>query len=459
MAETSDAVKANRAPLVAVKGMNDLLPDEARCWEWVEGVMRGVLARWGYQNLRTPIVEPTSLFVRGLGEVTDIVEKEMFSWTDAMNGDALTLRPEATAGIVRAINEHNALYNGPLRIWQMGPMFRHERPQKGRSRQFDQLDVEALGHPGPDVDGEVILMLRSLWRELGLVEGRDITLELNSLGQPEERRAHREALIAHFERFADRLDEDARRRLHTNPLRILDTKNPAMARVVAGAPQLIDFLGAQSLGHFASLRAVLDAAGLAYTVNPRLVRGMDYYNLTVFEWKSPHLGAQSTVCGGGRYDRLIETLGGKPAPGIGFGLGTERLLLALAAIGVQAPALAPDAYAVVPDAAALPRAMPLLVALRERGLAIVMHAATKDGHGSMKSQFKKADASGARFALVFGADELARGEVSLKPLRDAGAAAAAAGGVGKVEGAPGAQRALALTDIDALVAAVRAPAA
>jgi histidyl-tRNA synthetase len=435
----AEARKNAPAPLQAVKGMNDLLPDEAQRWEWVEAVMRSVLARWGYRNLRTPIVEPTALFVRGLGEVTDIVEKEMFSWTDAMNGDQLTLRPEATAGIVRAINEHNALYNGPLRIWQMGPMFRHERPQKGRSRQFDQLDVEALGHPGPDVDAEIILMLRSLWREFGIVEGRDIVLELNSLGQPEERRAHREALIAHFEQHADRLDGDARRRLHSNPLRILDTKNPAMEAVVAGAPKLIDFLGAESLAHFGALRAILDAAGLAYTVNPRLVRGMDYYNLTVFEWKSPHLGAQSTVCGGGRYDRLIETLGGKPAPGIGFGLGTERLLLMLAAIGVRAPAAAPDAYAVVPDAAALPRVLPLLAALRERGLAIVMHAAAKEGQGSMKSQFKKADASGARCALVFGADELARGEVSLKPLRDAAAA----------------QRALALEDLDGLAAALR----
>ena len=422
MTDRPVAVKTASPPLVAVKGMNDLLPDAAERWEWVEGVMRGVLARWGYRNLRTPIVEPTQLFVRGLGEVTDIVEKEMFSWTDAMNGDALTLRPEATAGIVRAINEHNALYNGPLRIWQMGPMFRHERPQRGRSRQFDQLDVEALGYPGPDVDAELILMLRALWREFGLVEGRDIVLELNSLGQAEERRAHRDALIAHFEQHAGQLDEDARRRLHSNPLRILDTKNPAMEPVVAAAPRLIEFLGAESLAHFDALRAVLDAAGLAYTVNPRLVRGMDYYNLTVFEWKSPHLGAQSTVCGGGRYDRLIETLGGKPAPGIGFGLGTERLLLMLAAVDAIAPARAPDAYAVVPDARSLPRVLPLLAALREQGIAVVMHAATKDGQGSMKSQFKRADASGARHALIFGADELARGEVAVKPLRAADAA-------------------------------------
>ncbi len=401
--------------IVAVKGMNDLLPDEAARWEWMEAKARSLLARYGYRNLRTPIVEPTPLFVRGLGEVTDIVEKEMFAWTDSMNGDALALRPEATAGIVRAINEHNALYNGPLRIWQLGPMFRHERPQKGRSRQFHQLDVEALGYAGPDVDAELILMLRAFWRELGLVEGRDLRLEINSLGQPEERKAHRAALVAHFQDHAGLLDEDARRRLHSNPLRILDTKNPAMAAVVDAAPRLMDFLGAASLAHLDALRATLDAAGLAYTVNPRLVRGMDYYNLTVFEWISPLLGAQSTVCGGGRYDQLIETLGGKPAPAIGFGLGLERLMLLLDAAGVQPPAANPDAYAVVPDAASLPRVLPVLEALRAAGVAVLMHA----GGGGMKAQFKRADASGARWALIFGPDELARGDVALKPLRAA----------------------------------------
>ena len=419
MAEGNRAAKAS-TPLTAVKGMNDLLPDEAAQWEWVEARLRSLLSRWGYRNLRTPIVEPTPLFVRGLGEVTDIVEKEMFSWVDAMNGDALTLRPEATAGIVRAINEHNALYNGPLRIWQLGPMFRHERPQTGRTRQFHQLDVEALGHAGPDVDAEIILMLRALWQELGLVEGRDIVLELNSLGQPDERRAHRDALIAHFERHAEVLDEDARRRLHSNPLRILDTKNPAMSGVVESAPTLMEFLGAQSLAHFAALRAVLDAAGLAYTVNPRLVRGMDYYNLTVFEWKSSLLGAQSTVCGGGRYDQLIETLGGKPAPGIGFGLGMERLMLMLEAAGIRAPADAPDAYALVPDATLLPQVMPVLVALRAAGVKVQMHAATRDGLGSLKAQFRRADASGAAFALIFGPDEVSAGQVGVKPLRGDG---------------------------------------
>jgi histidyl-tRNA synthetase len=399
--------------IVAVKGMNDLLPDEAAQWEWVEAKARDLLARWGYRNLRTPIVEPTPLFVRGLGEVTDIVEKEMFSWTDEMNGDRLSLRPEATAGIVRAINEHNALYNGPLRIWQMGPMFRHERPQKGRSRQFHQLDVEALGHAGPDVDAEIILMLRALWRELGLVEDLHVGLELNSLGQPEERKAHRAALIAHFEQHADQLDADAKRRLHTNPLRILDTKNPALAGIVASAPSLMNFLGEASLAHFAAVRATLDAAGLAYRINPRLVRGMDYYNLTVFEWTSDLLGAQSTVCGGGRYDQLIETLGGKPAPGIGFGLGMERLMLMLEAAGVRAPSSAPNAYALVPEASALARVMPVLDALRSAGVAVLMNA----GGGSMKAQFKRADASGAAFALIFGADEIAAGNVAIKPLR------------------------------------------
>ncbi len=409
-------------PLRAVKGMNDILPPDSARWEWVEHIVRKLMARYGYRSLRTPIVEPTALFVRGLGEVTDIVEREMYSFEDTMNGDRLTLRPEATAGIVRAINEHNALYNGPLRIWLMGPMFRHERPQKGRYRQFHQLDVEALGHAGPDVDAELILMARALWRDLGLQEGRDVTLEINSLGEPAERQAHRAALIAYFEAHADALDEEARRRLHTNPLRILDTKNPAMQALVNAAPRLMDFLGSASLAHLNAVRAVLDAAGLPYAINPRLVRGMDYYNLTVFEWVTPHLGAQATVCGGGRYDRLIEELGGKPAPGVGFGLGIERLLLLLEAVGKQAPESVPDAYAVVPDASCLPQIMPVLEALRAQGVTVLMHAAGKDGQGSMKAQFKRADASGARFALVFGVDELAAGQVAVKPLRDEGAA-------------------------------------
>jgi histidyl-tRNA synthetase len=403
--------------LQAIKGMNDILPPDSARWEWFEDVVRRLLQRYGYKAFRTPIVEPTALFVRGLGEVTDIVEKEMYSFTDSMNGDQLTLRPEATAGMVRAIVEHNALYNGPLRVWQMGPMFRHERPQKGRYRQFHQLDVEAFGHAGPDVDAEIILMLRALWRELGLKEGEQITLEINSLGQPAERLAHRAALISHLEAHAALLDDDARRRLHSNPLRILDTKNPVMAPVVDSAPRLIDFLGEASRAHFDGVRAVLDAAGLAYRINPRLVRGMDYYNLTVFEWVTPLLGSQATVCGGGRYDTLIEQLGGKPAPGVGFGLGIERLLLLLEAAGLNPPPSAPDAYAVVAEGVPLTTVMPLLEQLRAAGVAVVLHA----GGGSLKSQFKRADASGARHALIFGPDELARGEVAIKSLRDAAA--------------------------------------
>ena len=420
MAEKPKLAKSDSAVLRAVKGMNDILPPEAARWEWFEDIVRRLLARYGYRNLRTPIVEPTALFVRGLGEVTDIVEKEMYSFEDSMNGDRLTLRPEATAGIVRAINEHNALYNGPLRVWLMGPMFRHERPQKGRYRQFHQLDVEALGHVGPDVDAELILLLRALWRELGLVEERDVFLELNSLGQADERQAHRAALIAYLEAHAAVLDEDARRRLHTNPLRILDSKNPAMQPVIEAAPKLMDFLGGESRAHFDAVCAVLTAAGLAFRINPRLVRGMDYYNLTVFEWVTPHLGSQATVCGGGRYDQLIEQLGGKPAPGVGFGLGIERLLLLLEAVGVTFPVPVTHAYAVVPDLATLPQVMPVLEVLRQAGVAVLLNA----GGGSMKSQFKKADASGARYALIFGAEELQRGEVALKALRHADPAAA-----------------------------------
>ena len=405
---------AKPAPLQAVKGMNDILPPDSARWEWLEGRLRALMARYGYANIRTPLVEPTALFVRGLGEVTDIVEKEMYSFVDAMNGDALTLRPENTAGVVRAVAEHNLLHDGGKRLWYIGAQFRHERPQKGRYRQFHQFGAEALGFAGPDVDAELILMCRALWRELGLVEGRDIRLELNSLGQPDERRAHRVALVAHFEAHADRLDEDAQRRLHANPLRILDTKNPAMQPLVEAAPQLIDFLGAASLAHLQAVRDVLDAAGLAYRINPRLVRGMDYYNLTVFEWVTERLGAQGTVCGGGRYDGLIEQLGGRPAPAVGFGMGLERLLMLLAEVGVEAPSELPDAYAVLPEAAPLAPAMVAIETLRAAGVKVLMHAG---GH-SMKAQFKRADASGARFALVFGADELARGEVSLKALRD-----------------------------------------
>jgi histidyl-tRNA synthetase len=407
--------------LRAVKGMNDILPPESARWEWFESKVRALMARYGYANVRTPIVEATALFVRGLGEVTDIVEKEMYSFEDAMNGDRLTLRPEATAGIVRAMVEHNALYNGPMRVWSNVSLFRHEKPQKGRYRQFHQIDVEALGYAGPDVDAEQILMCRALLIDLGL-QASDLRLELNSLGQPDERMAHRAALIKHFEAHAELLDEDAKRRLHSNPLRILDnTKNPAMQPIIEAAPKLMDFLGEASLAHLNAVRAALDAAGLTYRLNPRLVRGMDYYNLTVFEWITDKLGSQGTVCGGGRYDGLFEQLGGKPTPAVGWGMGIERMLLLLEAVGVPLPQTAPDVYAVVPSADALPTAIATCETLRAAGVTVLMHGAAAGGWGSMKSQFKRADASGARHALIFGADELARGEVALKPLREADA--------------------------------------
>jgi histidyl-tRNA synthetase len=425
MAEKLSAAKAGT--LTAVKGMNDILPaavprkenlPDSALWQHFESVVRAVLARYGYQYIVTPIVEPTALFVRGLGEVTDIVEKEMYSFTDSMNGDRLTLRPEATAGIVRAMIEHNALYNGPLRLWTLGPMFRHERPQKGRYRQFHQLDVEALGFAGPDIDAEMILVARALWRELGLQEGGHVRLEINSLGQPAERNAHREALVRYFEQHASSLDAEAARRLHSNPLRILDSKNPAMQALVEAAPQLMDFLGRESRAHFESVRSVLDAVGLQYRINPRLVRGMDYYNLTVFEWVTDQLGSQGTVCGGGRYDGLIAQLGGSPAPAVGFGLGIERLLLLLKELALPLPGGAPDAYAVVPPGVPTAPVMAALEALRQAGVHVIQHAAGAEGLAGMKSQFKKADASGARFALIFGGDEVAAGEVTVKALRD-----------------------------------------
>jgi histidyl-tRNA synthetase len=373
------------------------------------------MQRFAYRNLRTPIVEPTALFVRGLGEVTDIVEKEMYSFEDRLNGEHLTLRPEATAGVVRAVVEHNILYEGPKRLYYMGPMFRHERPQRGRYRQFHQIGAEALGFAGPEVDAELIVLAQSFWKELGL---RDVRLELNSLGQPPERLAHRQALINYLEQHIDVLDEEAKRRLHTNPLRILDTKNPAMQVVAEGAPKLMDFLGEASLAHFNTLRALLDASGVSYTINPRLVRGMDYYNLTVFEFVTQSLGSQGTICGGGRYDYLIEQIGGKPAPAVGWALGVERVLELLKEQDLLPKAKHADVYAIVPDASAMPVVFEALHALRSQGVSVQMHAGAGEGLGSMKSQFKKADASGAKFALIFGADELARQEVTWKSLRD-----------------------------------------
>ena len=401
--------------LNAVKGMNDILPPESARWEWLEAIVRDLMGRYAYRNIRTPILEQTALFVRGIGEVTDIVEKEMYSFEDKLNGEALTLRPENTASVVRAVTEHSLLYDGGKRLWYMGPMFRHERPQRGRYRQFHQIGAEALGFAGPDVDAELILLASALWKALGLT---DVRLELNSLGQPAERALHRTQLIAHFEQHADKLDEDGKRRLHSNPLRILDTKNPAMKEVVESAPRLMDFLGEASLAHFNGLRAILDANGIGYTINPRLVRGLDYYNLSVFEFVTDRLGSQGTVCAGGRYDDLIVQIGGKPAPAVGWALGVERVLELVKEQGTPIPLPVPDVYAVVPDAAAMPVALRTLQQLRDAGLRAQMHAATADGLGSFKSQFKKADASGAAHALVFGADELARGEVTVKSLRD-----------------------------------------
>jgi histidyl-tRNA synthetase len=421
--------------LSAVKGMNDIAPPVSEHWEWLEDTLRALMHRYGYRNLRTPIVEPTALFVRGLGEVTDIVEKEMYSFEDRLNGEHLTLRPENTAGVVRAVVEHSMLYDGAKRLYYMGPMFRHERPQRGRYRQFHQFGAEALGLAGPDVDAELIVMACDLWAALGL---SGIELEINSLGQPAERLAHRRALIAYLEQHADVLDEDARRRLHSNPLRILDTKNPAMQILVNGAPRLMDYLGPASLDHFSRLRNLLDAHSITYRINPRLVRGMDYYNLSVFEFVTTQLGSQGTVCAGGRYDGLIEQVGGKPAPAVGWALGMERILELLKEQSLLPQLPVPDAYAVVPDAASVSLVMPVLRMLRQQGVSVQMHATGADGMGSMKSQFKKADASGARFALIFGADELAQGMVALKPLRALPASDASA--------AAGAQALLALAD-------------
>jgi histidyl-tRNA synthetase len=364
-------------------------------------------------------LEHTQLFVRGIGEVTDIVEKEMYSFEDRSDKhgdhDHLTMRPENTASVVRAVTEHNLLYDGGKRLYYMGPMFRRERPQRGRYRQFHQIGAEALGFAGPEVDAELILLAAALWKELGLTDWR---LEINSLGQPHERAQHRAQLIAHFELHADALDEEARRRLHSNPLRILDTKNPAMKAVLESAPRLIDFLGPQSLAHFEGLKAILDANQISWTLNHRLVRGLDYYNLTVFEFVTDRLGAQGTICAGGRYDYLIEQMGGKSAPAVGWALGVERVLELIKEQGQSIPVPVPDVYAVIPEASALPVVLQTLQALRAAGVSVQMHAgASADGMGSMKSQFKKADASGAKYALIFGATELSQGCVAVKPLR------------------------------------------
>ena len=406
---------AKNEKLTAIKGMNDILPPDSARWEWFEDKVGDLMARFAYRNIRTPIVEPTALFVRGLGEVTDIVEKEMYSFEDKLNGEALTLRPENTAGVVRAVVENNLLYEGGKRLYYMGPMFRHERPQRGRYRQFHQVGAEALGFAGAHVDAELILLAHSLWQQLGV---RDVRLEINSPGQPDERKAHREALIRHFEAHADLLDEDGKRRLYSNPLRILDTKNPAMKPVVESAPRLLDFLGEASLQAFETLQAILRSNGVEFTINPRLVRGLDYYNLTVFEFITESLDAQGTICAGGRYDGLVEQVGGKPAPGVGWAMGVERVLELLKEQNLLPAIPVPDAYAVIPDMASLPVAMQAIQQLRMAGVSVQMHASATAEMGSFKSQFKKADGSGARYALVFGADEVAEGCVTVKSLRD-----------------------------------------
>jgi histidyl-tRNA synthetase len=392
--------------------MKDTLPGESAQWEALEALVREWLASYGYRNMRTPVLEHTQLFARGIGEVTDIVEKEMYSFTDSLNGDKLTMRPEFTAGMVRATIEHNLLYDRPHRVYAMGPVFRHERPQRGRYRQFHQIDVEALGLPGPDVDAELIVMLARLWKKLGLT---DIRLELNSLGQAEERAAHRAALIEHLEAHKDVLDEEAQRRMYTNPLRVLDTKNPAMQEMANAAPRLFDFLGEESRAHFQGVCDRLDDAGIAYTLNPRLVRGLDYYNLTVFEWVTDRLGAQGTVCGGGRYDGLIELMGGKPSPAVGFAIGVERLLDLCSQDGEQPAIPECQVYMVHQGEAAQRKASLLAEQLRDAGLQVIVHA----GSSGFKSQFKRADASGAQAAVILGDDELQKEQASVKWLRAA----------------------------------------
>ncbi|HEX8740302.1 MAG TPA: histidine--tRNA ligase [Casimicrobiaceae bacterium] len=406
----STTTTARPATLQAVRGMNDVLPDEAPLWELFEDTTRDVFRRYGYRNLRTPVVEPTPLFVRAIGEVTDVVEKEMYTFGDRLSGESLTLRPEATAGIVRAAIEHSMIHERPLRVWTSGPMFRHERPQKGRYRQFHQFDVEALGFSGPDVDAEQMVMLARLWRELGVADG--IRLEINSIGDAAERRAHRAALIDHFAAHEALLDEDSRRRLNTNPLRILDSKNPSLADLIDRAPKLVDRLSDATRAHFEGLQALLAGHGLAFTINPRLVRGLDYYNRTVFEFVTDRLGAQGTVAGGGRYDGLFEQLGGKPTPACGFGMGIERMILLLQDAG-RAVDATPLAYVVHAGERAGALARSAAEDLRSAGFAIVANA----GGGSFKAQMKRADASGARFALIVGDDEAAAGTIAVKPLR------------------------------------------
>ncbi len=396
----------------AIRGMNDILPEESHLWEFFEDSVRDWLRAYGYCAIRTPILEKTDLFVRSIGAVTDIVEKEMYTFVDELNGENLSLRPEGTASCVRAAIEHNLLYAGPQRLWYGGPMFRHERPQKGRYRQFHQVGVEALGFAGPDIDAEHIVMCARLWRRLG-IDG--VELELNTLGGADARARYRARLVRYLERHHDALDDDSKRRLHTNPLRVLDSKNPALQALIAAAPRLADDLDEVSLKHFEDLQAMLRAAGVAFAINPRLVRGLDYYNATVFEWTTDRLGAQGTVCAGGRYDGLVEQIGGKPAPACGYAMGVERLLALLAGEALPIPRPVPDVYLVHQGEAADRFAVETAEHLRDGGVRVVLHC----GGGSFKSQMKKADASGARFAIIVGDEEAQAQQVTVKPLREA----------------------------------------
>jgi histidyl-tRNA synthetase len=402
--------------LQAVRGMNDVLPEQSAAWQQLESAARGIFAQYGYREIRLPLLERTELFKRSIGEFTDIVEKEMYTFRDR-GDDSLTLRPEATAGIVRACISNGLLHNQRQKVWLMGPMFRYERPQKGRYRQFHQIDVEALGFPGPDVDIELILMTARLWQRLGL---RGLTLHLNSLGTPESRVVYRARLVEYLQARADQLDEDSRRRLGGNPLRILDSKNPAMAALIAGAPVITDHLDAESAAHFATLCAQLRQAGVEFVVNPRLVRGLDYYSRTVFEWVTTDLGAQDAVCSGGRYDGLVAQLGGDAVPAIGWALGEERIVELMRLQGLVTEVGNPDVYLVLAGSSA--EAAGLGLAERLRDAAPGLRVETNCGGGGLKSQMKRADKSGARLAVIMGEDEAARGVVALKPLRGTDAA-------------------------------------
>ncbi|GMQ88612.1 MAG: histidine--tRNA ligase [Gammaproteobacteria bacterium] len=398
--------------LQAIRGMNDILPEQTPVWQFVENTLRDVLQNYGFREIRMPILEKTELFKRSIGEVTDIVEKEMYTFTDR-NGDSLTLRPEGTAGCVRACIQHSLINRQTQRLWYAGPMFRHERPQRGRYRQFFQIGVEVFGLEGPDIDAEMLMMTARLWQRLGL---KQVSLQLNSLGTAGVRARYREALVAYLDTVYEQLDEDSQRRLETNPLRILDSKNTAVQELLEGAPVLADFLDEESRTHFRVLCERLDIAGIRYVVNPRLVRGLDYYGRTVFEWVTDQLGAQGTVCAGGRYDVLVEYLGGRATPAIGFALGLERLIALLEKQGVETPDTSPHLYVVAVGEQAQQQGMVLSEHLRDAlpGLRLVTHC----GGGSFKSQFKKADRSGAHYALILGDDEVQRRVAGIKPLRD-----------------------------------------